>query len=319
MMTPFRFVAPALAAVALLTTADIAHAGWDNVFQVACWDCRPRARTSYSPPVQHSSAKTEIVERCGVETITVMKPTVVREEVSVQVKSYYWDPVTTYTQRSYYNSATGCSEDISVPRTSYVRKESCNTVMKYVERMKMVPTEVQRKVCEKTPVTTIIGPTTKSYSYDCDNCGLPPTSSSAPPRVEVMPSSPPSVMQDQRIPPQSMPTISNSMQRPAKSTTTQPYTGKVNARTTSSSAIVRGEVVQSDRATPNAGAKLVFVSKSDYAVREFVTADEFGTFDVKLPAGEWLVYLGNGNGRAERNSTVTVGSYDAKNLTVVSR
>ena len=54
---------------------------------------------------------------------------------------------------------------------------------------------------------------------------------------------------------------------------------------------------------------------------ERIDAAQFGTVgrDVKLPAGEWLVYLGNGNGRAERNSAVTVGSYDAKNLTVVSR
>ena len=122
-----------------------------------------------------------------------------------------------------------------------------------------------------------------------------------------------------RISPQDIPIIRNSLQRPSNSASTQPYAGKVNARTTSSSAIVRGEVVQSDRATPNAGAKLVFVSKSDYAVREFVTTDEFGTFDVKLPAGEWLVYLGNGNGRAERNTAIALGSYDAKNLTVVSR
>ena len=74
-----------------------------------------------------------------------------------------------------------------------------------------------------------------------------------------------------------------------------------------------------DQHTPRPGAKLVFVSAADTAVREYVTADRFGNFDVRLPAGDWHVYLGNGDGRALYHKKITVGEYDAREFKVVSR
>jgi hypothetical protein len=308
-MKLLRYAAP-LAALLTLCGAP-AQAGWDNVFQVACRNCRPReVRSSYYAPAPVAShSRTSYVENTYDEVITVEKPTLVREPVDVQVRSYYFDPVTTYTTRSYKNAA-GCVEEVSVPCTRYVRKEECNTVTRYVERMKMVPTEVRRKVTERTPVTTITGPTTRSYSSDCENCGLPPASSGRAPRVEVE--------RGDRLPPLDVNGVNRSKSvaplPPAK-----PFTGTVNARTTSLATAVRGEVVGSDRATPKAGAKLVFLNDANYDEAVRVTADEYGNFLAQLPAGKWHVYVGNGQGRADLTTAVTVAAYDAKPLTVVSR
>jgi hypothetical protein len=318
-----RFVAPALAVAGFFGSVTPAQAGWDNVFQVACWNCKPRestTRSSYYAAPQPSQHTTRYEEKEHYETITVMKPTVIREEVPVTVKSYYWDPVTTYTTRSYRDPETGCTQEMSVPKTTMVRKEQCNTVSKYVERMKMMPTEVRRKVVERTPVTTIVGPTTKSYSYECDNCGLPPASAQRAPQVEVIPSNPPAASIDgiERISPQGVP---NSKSRTSSTPTTpaKPFNGKVNANTTSTSSSVRGEVLLSDKTTPKAGAKVVFLNAANFEDRVHVQADEFGSFTTQLPAGKWFVYLGNGNGRADKTTEITVASYESKPVLLVSK
>jgi len=319
-MKLLRYAAPI---VALLTLGDTAaQAGWDNVFQVACRNCRPRdTRSAYYAPAPTpvaSKSSTSYYETSYDETITVQKPTLVQEPVSVQVKSYYFDPVTTYTRRSYKNAA-GCTEEVDVPCTRYVRKEECNTVTRYVERMRMVPTEVRRKVTERTPVTTITGPTTRSYSSDCENCGLPPASSPGrAPTVEVIPGRRPEVQMNDRLDPQDV--RRNKLSAPLPPA--KPFTGSVNARTTGLAGVasaVRGEVVGADRATPKAGAKLVFVSDANFDEMVRATADEYGNFAAQLPAGKWHVYVGNGKGRADLTTEVTVAAYDAAPLTVVSR
>lgn len=311
MTYPLRLLT--LTAAGLVASADFAAAGWDNVFQAACWHCRRPARTSYyAPPAAPANAHTETVQRCEYEPVTVMKP--VTEQVAVPTieRRYYDDPVTTYSTRSYYNPETCRTECVTVPRTSFVRREECNTVTKYIERVRMVPTQSQRKVCYNTPVTTITqyGPTTKTY--ECDNCQLPPAGGTRPPAVEVQPSRPPSVSPEY-IPPTNMPSGSQ-IKRPVA-----PYTGPVTARSVSrTKAAVRGEVVLNDRATPRPDAKVIFLSASDLANRHETTADAYGNFDLDLPAGDWFVYLGTGTGRAAYQNTVTVGEA-GKSLTVVSR
>lgn len=313
-----------LTAAGLLAPATSALAGWDNVFQVACRDCAPR-RSNYAPVQAPSTSRyeTRYEENCREEVVTVNKPTLVGEQVPVQVRSYYNDPVTTYTTRSYRNPQTGCTEQISVPRTCYVRREECNTVMRYIERMQMVPTQVTRKVCEKTPITTIVGPTTRSYSYDCDNCKLPPNTSARPaqPQVEMIPGRPPVTTPEEALPripapAQAMPTIPLSGSRPKPTTS---FSGKVDARTTSySAATLHGEVTLADRLTPRPGAKVVFLSATDLTHRVNAVADGFGNFEAALPAGEWFVYLGEGSGRAAYQRTVRVGA-DGATLLLASK
>ncbi len=315
MTNPLRLLT--LTAAGLISSAAPAAAGWDNVFQAACWHCKkqPVRSSYYAPPrATPSTAHTETVQRCEYEPITVLKPVTEQVAVPTVERRYYDEPVTTYSTRSYYNPETCREECVTVPRTSFVRKEECNTVMKYVERVRMVPTQSQRKVCYNTPVTTITqyGPTTKTY--ECDTCQLPPAGgATAPPRIDVDPGRGPTVTPE-RIPPQTMPGAGSQIKRQAA-----PYSGPLTARSVSrSNAAVRGEVVLSDRATPRPDAKVIFLSATNLDDRHETTADAYGNFDLDLPAGEWFVYLGTGTGRAAYQNTVTVGGA-GKTLTVVSR
>lgn len=317
-----RFAAVAVVSGGLFGfAAPSASAGWDNAFQVACWNCKPREKREYVPPpsVKPSTSRyeTRYEDREMEETVTVMKPEYTKEPVDVQVKSYTWDPVTTYTQRSYKNPATGCTETISEPRTSFVRKEECQTVTKYVERMKMVPVQEKRRYIERTPVTTYYGPTTRYYPKDCDSCGLPP--SSRAPQVEAIPGAPPRVEGD-RLPTQDVPLRSNSRfssPAPAPSKSAPP----VNARTTgvAATSTVRGEVVGANKA-PKAGMRLVFLNAADFNDRHFAKADAYGNFAADLPAGRWIVYAGTSADQAtQTKTTVTLGNYDTQTVTVAVR
>ncbi|MCZ2341874.1 MAG: hypothetical protein LC104_08775 [Bacteroidales bacterium] len=331
--------APAIAAVILLGTARPATAGWDNVFQVCCNDCRKPAVSYYAPPapvvayappapvVAYAAPacptpcppqpKVEYQQRCYYEPITVMKPEKYIEQVPVQTKSFYWEPVTSYSYSSYYDPCSSTCQQIAVPRTSYRLREQCNTVMRCVERIRMVAVQSQRKVCETQPVVTYYGAPTRTYYTPAPVVPMAPTA----PQVQVQPGNPPTVTQEpsQNIAPPVTPlptTPGTSLPR-----SMPPAQSMFNARTTSrtAQASVRGEVVQSDTVTPRAGAKLVFVNTRDLKQREYVTADNFGSFDVQLPAGNWYIYLGSGTGRAEYHKQITVAAADTKDYTIVSR
>jgi hypothetical protein len=166
-----RLTCPLLALAGVLSTGGAASAGWDNVFQVCCHDCKSRPIRSFfraqgcddcqTPAPQ--PARVEYQRSYYYEPVTVMKQERYTEEVPVRVRSYYWEPVTSYTRASYYDPCTGCCQDICVPRTSYVRKEKCDTVTRYIERCRMVPVQVQRKVEVTRPVVTYYGPETRRY------------------------------------------------------------------------------------------------------------------------------------------------------------
>jgi hypothetical protein len=105
-----------------------------------------------------------------------------------------------------------------------------------------------------------------------------------------------------------------------------PNTGtepRFNALSTSnvkpSGAKVFGEVTTSDRRTPVSNAKVVFVSASNLDDRRYITADSFGGFDATLPAGEWIVYAGPGNGKADMTGRFTVKDGDKQELGVVTK
>ncbi|HVK18484.1 MAG TPA: hypothetical protein VM533_16235 [Fimbriiglobus sp.] len=324
-----RLSSPLLAVVGLLATGNTATAGWDNVFQVCCHDCKSKPIRSFfraqgcDDCAPQPTQRVEYQRSYYYEPVTVMKPERFTEAVPVQVRSYYWEPVTSYTRASYYDPCTGCCQDICVPRTSYVRKEKCDTVTRYIERCRMVPVQVQRKVEVTRPVVTYYGPEVRRYlPADCE---LPPAGVAGPapvgPRVDELRVNPPSVTPESggNIAPQQLPITEGSRRRVLPPT--RPQAGTVNAHTTSRTgpASLRGEIVQSDQVTPRPGAKLVFVSAADHNRREYVTADRFGNFDLRLPAGDWHVYLGNGDGRAVYHKKITVGAYDAREFTVVSR
>ena len=82
---------------------------------------------------------------------------------------------------------------------------------------------------------------------------------------------------------------------------------------------VRGEVVMPDQLTPRAGAKLVFVNADKPEQKEYATANAFGEFDVRLPAGKWYLYLGGDNGRATYHKQISLGDRETYDYKVVSR
>lgn len=326
-LLPARFAFPALALAGLLGSAVPADAAWDNVFQVTCDNCRPRQRSSYyaTPDAccapQKPQQRVEYKQRSYYEPITVMKPEKYLEPVEVRSKSFYWEPVTAYSYSSYYDPCTGSCQQIAVPKTAYKLKEQCNTSMKYVERVRMVPTQSQRLVTEMQPVVTYYYPPTRSYSSPVtEACELPTAPPVAGPRVDELRSTPPTATPDagDMIPPTNLPTNPGVSKQRAMPPQAKPLGSKGFANTTSRGA-VRGEVVLNDQITPRGSAKLVFVNADDLKVREYVQADEFGNFDANLPAGEWHMYIGNGNGRAMFHKTIQVKESASREFRVVSR
>jgi hypothetical protein len=85
------------------------------------------------------------------------------------------------------------------------------------------------------------------------------------------------------------------------------------------SGLVRGEVVAQDLQTPRPNARVVFMNARDLTDRKYVTADAFGNFEASLPAGEWHIYLGSGDGTASYHKKVMVNADDARDFRVVSR
>ena len=322
-----RVLFSCLTAAALLGSAAPASAGWDNVFQVCCNDCRPRAITSYYAPAPvaaacppQAQARVEYRQRSYYEPITVMKPERTVEAIPEQRKSYYYEPVTSYTYSSYYDPCSCSCQQIAVPRTSYRLREQCNTVMRYVERIRMVPTQSQRLVTETQPVVT--------YYY-------PPQSDACPPTAGLAPAAGPAV-DELRTPPSVVPSGPGGgtgdnlprMDLPTNPNTSRPRPGVVPPAprlrpdlTTSRSAVVtvRGEVVENDQMTPRSAARVVFVSANNPERREYATANGYGEFDLRLPAGNWYVYLGGADGRVTYHRQVTLGDRASVDYRVVSR
>jgi hypothetical protein len=63
----------------------------------------------------------------------------------------------------------------------------------------------------------------------------------------------------------------------------------------------------------------VFVNAERADQMQYATANQFGEFDVQLPAGKWYLYLGGDNGRAVYHKQVSLGGKDTYDYKVVSR
>ena len=310
-----RFAAPLLAVAG---SADFASAGWNNVYQVTCWGCRKARSDSYytpAPAPSRSSYRLSHYEtETRSETVTVMRPERVVEQVPTTERRSYYEPVTTYTRSSYYDPVTGCCQTVEKPTTRMIRREECSTVMKAVERLQMVPTQVERQYEVRRPV--YYGPEEKVYK--APTCALPGASAGSSPQVDVIRSQGPTIAPagGETILPQNIPTNPGS----GMSAPRVMPPAKVNGRTTSlaKATAVRGEVVRPDQATPLAGAKLVLVSAADSKTREYATADEFGRFEASVPAGTYHLYVGDGHGKASFHKTLRLEEAE-RTFTVVSR
>lgn len=301
------------AALALSAGASGASAGWDNVFQLTC----NNERRSYSVPsgcCPQPERRVEYVQRSYYQPVTEWKRETYKVPVRETVKSYYWEPVKSYTYTSYYDPCSGACQEIAVPRTSYVLKEQCNSVERFVEKTRLVPVRSYREVTETTPVVTYYyPPTVRSSNY------LVPAPPAAAPRLDEFRTTPPSASPE-TIDPQNLPTTGTNYPRPMPPA--KPSVGRsipLNANTASRPARLRGEVVDQDQLTPKAGSKLVFVNAADHADRKYAKANEFGEFDLSLPAGDWYLYVDRGDGQAVRYKKLTVAANDSREFKLVSR
>jgi len=323
-------VALALAACGVLGTAGGASAAWNNVYQVCCHDCN-RPRASYYAPAPAAcqscapqpQAVVSYVQRCYYQPVTEYVRKSYYEPVTKNVTSYYYEPVTEYKYTTYYDPCTGCPQKVCTPTTSYRMRSKCNAVTSYVERCAMVPVTSLRPVTVRQPVVT--------YYYPPEQACAPAGAGFAPPggpSVEQLREQPPSVIPSapgagaDNIPSPMVPTNPNpgtSYPRNAAQPNTYPKIRPDKTTSRGSAVTVRGEVVQPDQLSPKPGAKLVFVNADQKDKREYATANEFGEFDVRLPAGNWYVYLGTNDGRAVYHKQVSLGDKDTYDYRVVSR
>jgi hypothetical protein len=328
-MTQPRLTAFVLAIGGALATAGNAPAAWNNVFQVCCHD---KPRVSFfappcpdpcpPPPCPQPEMRISYVQRCYYQPVTEYVQKKYYEPVTKNVTSYYYEPVTEYRYSTYYDPCTGCPQKVCTPCTSYRLRSKCNSVTSYVERCCMVPVTTLKPVTVQQPVV--------SYYYPpCPNPCPPGTSAYFPPpptgpRVDEIRSNPPSVVPgvmppggtgSDSIPPMNIPTQPNGYLKPNTTAKLRPDKTASLIREVS----VRGEVVLPDQVTPRAGAKLVFVSADNPERKEYVNANSFGEFDVRLPAGKWYLYLGGDNGRATYHKQLSLGAREMVDYRVVSR
>jgi len=312
----------ALALFGALGTAAPASAAWDNVFQVCCNDCGP-PRTSYSAPQACAPAcppqpemRISYVQRCYYQPVTEYVQKSYYEPVKKNVTSYYYEPVTEYKYSTYYDPCTGCPQKVCTPCTSYKLRSQCNSVTSYVMRTCTVPVTSLKPVSYQQPVV--------SYYYPPQQA-CPPAANYPPmnpqaggPSVDELRSNPPSVMPNNSdmLPPQSVPT-QPGMSFPKNGSNVKLRPEKTVSR--SSVVTVRGEVTMPDQLTPRANAKLVFENADKPEQKEYVNANAYGEFDVRLAAGNWYMYLGGDNGKATYHKQLNVGDRETYDYKVVSR
>ena len=312
-MTRFAKLCLATAGFAIGTAP--ATAGWDNVFQLTCCD-GPRGRVSYAAPVAvadncEPQARVSYVQRCYYQPEVTMRSESYYVPVRENVKSYYQEPVTSYKYSSYYDPCSGCCQKIATPVTSYVLRERCNSVTRWVEQTRQVPVTSYRAVTSYTPVVTYYYPPVSSPSAFKIPLAPPIVAPTAPPAViESAPATGDLIPQPKPSLPQALP---RTMPPKTSGTSSSAYTA---SRTKAS---LRGEVVTNDQATPRPGTKVIFVNATDSAKREETVTSAIGEFDVSLPAGEWYVYLGTGNGQAVFHKKLSVAATDVRDMTLVSR
>ena len=316
-----------LAACGVLGSADSASAAWNNVFQVCCNDCN-RPQTSYYAPsacptcpqacpqaCPQPQMQISYVQRCYYQPVTEYVRKSYYEPVTRNHTSYYYEPVTSYKYTTYYDPCTGCPQKVCTPCTSYQLRSKCNSVTSYVERCAMVPVTTLKPVTVRQPVVSYYYPPEPSCPTPSASAGsfIPPIGPG--PEVQQLRENPPSIMPEKdMIPKTDIPL--NSFPK------TSPNGTKIRPdKTTSRSGVVtvRGEVVMPDQLTPKSGTKLVFVNAEDQNKKEFATANQFGEFDVRLPAGNWFLYLGGDNGKAVYHKQVSLGDKDTYDYKVVSR
>jgi hypothetical protein len=215
-MKSLRFSA-GLVAMALVTAApNQADAAWNNVFQVTCWNCKPRTSASYyvapgpvasyyvapAPVVAYSApaascnpcqqCTTNYVQRCYYQPVTTYQTQSYYEAVTTYTTKTYYEPVTTYRYSSYYDPCSCSCQQVATPCTSYVARQQCCPVQSWVQRCCQVPVTAYQKAFYWEPQTSCYTPAPTCCTPTSGGpIAAPPAMATQPPPVMTQP--PPAV------------------------------------------------------------------------------------------------------------------------------
>lgn len=310
-----------------------ASAAWDNVFQVTCHSCRKPTpiRSFFAPrPVVVAAAPAtdccpqptiSYRQRCFYQPVTSYRMATKVEPVTSYRMSYYYEPVTTVRYMTYRDPCTGCCRRVACPSTSYRLRSRCNAVVSYVQRCEMVPVTTYRRSCCYEPVV----------SQPCcpDPCATPgiteaPGAGGIAPIIDENPNVAPRIDEEgATLPEQNLP-ITGGSGKPLRGSPEPPVAApqpalRLDRFTNAEGPRLQGRVVSSDRATPRANTKLIFVNAQKQDQRQAALADQSGQFNVTLPEGDWLIYMADGSGKAVYHSRIQMQPQSSRVVTVVSR
>ena len=255
------------------------------------------------------------VQRCYYQPVTEYVRKTYYEPVTRNYTSYYYEPVTQYRYSTYYDPCTGCPQKVCTP----VHLVPASVAVQFGDQLRRALRDGAGDYTSAGDVSAAGGQLllpAATHQQFLATFRRSPT----PARHEWMnfAANPPSVAPggSDTIVPQQLPTgPGTSYPRPGTNTKLRP--DKTASRT--SAVTVRGEVVLADQLTPRPNAKLVFMNADRPEQKEYVTANAYGEFDVRLPAGNWYLYLGGDNGRATYHKKLSLGDHDTVDYKVVSR
>lgn len=333
-----RSVRPlAIAAIlSLIVGVGTAPAGWNNVFQACCHNCRQNVpSTSFLAPTpapvvaqacpQPCPPQVSYVQRSYYQPIVSYKTTTYYEPVTTMQTSYYYEPFTAYRSTSFYDPCTGCCKSACTPYTSYRLRSQCNAVQSYVQRNALTPvtnyqqvTYYEQVACQPqcpTPCPAPCPPATPGVAAPAATDGgatLPPIS--VPPAsresgASPVPTAPPPISAERSLDP-----MGSSFRKPIGGVPLRP--SRVASYTPSGT--LQGQLVFRDYVTPRANAVVRFVDARTER-EETVKTDAAGRFTIALPAGEWQLHLPGTDGRAVYHSRVEIRNDEKRDVLVVSR
>jgi hypothetical protein len=342
---------PLQAAVALLTlgmmsAAVPAEAAWNNVFQVTCWGCKPRASNysyygpaysyyspapaySYSAPACNScnscdpcqTCTTKYVQRCYYQPVQSYTTQTYYEPITTYTTKTYYEPVTTYRYSCYYDPCSCSYQQVATPCTSYVARQQCCPVQSWVQRCAQVPVTTYQKSFYWEPQTTCCSTTSAAPApaAPCEprQTAPPPTGTGAPPQVDGKSSGSYDEYYKQPGNPQSQYRQLNPNGQAAPQVPAGPGV-KLERIALDNGNGVSGQVVN-DAKAPRSGVQVTFVSAKRQAADKTVTSDASGQFHVDLSAGGWLVYLRTADGQQVYHSRIDVESKQKTPIVLVSR
>jgi hypothetical protein len=306
-------------------TAVPVPAAWNNVFQptlfhrnrpvqvtqnyvpptvVAASPCQTCAPPPCPPPCPTTTCTTNYVQRCFYQPVTCMTTKTYYEPVTTYQTSYYYEQVTSYRMSCYFDPCTCSYQQVATPCTSLQLRSKCCPVQSWVQRCCQVPVTTYQKSCYWQPQTTCC---TTTPGAPIPMTAQPPTviQQPAPPVTQPPVTQPPTVIQQPQAPSITNPAQSlyppsvyqqNSYGTPPvmppaslKAPLPPVPPTKLEGIVMAPNSRIDATVVHNDR-TPHAFAKVMFRGVQNGQVY-FTTSNTAGNISIRLPAGNYLVYL----------------------------